>query len=110
MARSPKEASPATVAALAEARERYPLDDVQDFTDAGRGLIAPLPGSVLGDDGHVIFDVHGMDYIEGDGAGFGGREPVAAVEADPSGRPVQGRRRGVPGAWQRHRATHGRRR
>ena len=66
MARSPQEASPATVAALAAARERYPLDDVQDFTDVARGLIAPLPESVLGDDGHVIFDLHAMDYIDGD--------------------------------------------
>ncbi|MFC8681969.1 hypothetical protein ACFT30_10640 [Microbacterium ureisolvens] len=61
-----KEPSPATVAAIAEAKLHYPLDDVQDFTDAGRGLIAPLPGAVTGSDGHVIYDPAGQSFVSGE--------------------------------------------
>lgn len=52
-----KPATTFTVAANKAAREQYNFEDVQDFTDAFRGLVAPIPGdTVLGDDGHVIFD------------------------------------------------------
>ena len=58
MARSPLEPSPATIAANVEARLHYEMEDVQDFADAERGLIAPLSEPVTGSDGHVIFDGH----------------------------------------------------
>lgn len=48
MAKEQKAPSPATIAAILEARSHYPMDDVQDFTDAERGRIAPLPGTVNG--------------------------------------------------------------
>ncbi|WP_431278247.1 hypothetical protein [Leifsonia poae] len=51
-----KSPSPATVAAIAEAKLQYAMDDVQDYVDAERGLIAPLPGPVMGADGHIIVD------------------------------------------------------
>lgn len=61
-----KQPSPATVAAIAEAKLHYPLDDIEDFADAERGLIAPLPGAVTGADGHVIFDPEALRFVEGD--------------------------------------------
>ncbi len=53
---SPKPASPETVAANRTAVELYDMTDRQDFGDADRGWIAPLPGPVVNDDGTATFD------------------------------------------------------
>lgn len=66
MTRTQRDPEPATIAAIAEAKAPYPLHDVQDFTDADRGLIAPLPGPVLGADGHTIWDPSALDFVHGD--------------------------------------------
>ena len=66
MAKEQKAPSPATIAAILEARSHYPMDDVQDFTDAERGRIAPLPGTVNGSDGHVIFDPEAQAFVHGE--------------------------------------------
>ena len=62
MPTTPKEASAATTAANRDALARYDLANRQDFADADRDLIAPLPGKVVAADGHVIFDPEWMDY------------------------------------------------
>ncbi|NHP16700.1 MBL fold metallo-hydrolase [Rhodococcus sp. IC4_135] len=66
MCQTPKDATPATVTANREALSRYAMEDRQDFADADRGLIAPLPGKVVADDGHVVFDPEAMAYIGDD--------------------------------------------
>jgi len=66
MPTTPKEASAATTAANRDALARYDLANRQDFADADRDLIAPLPGKVVAADGHVIFDPEWMDYIADD--------------------------------------------
>jgi alkyl sulfatase BDS1-like metallo-beta-lactamase superfamily hydrolase len=64
----PKPATTATVEANAAARERYAMEDVEDFETARRGLVAPLPdGRVVTDDGAVVFDVERFSFLEGDG-------------------------------------------
>lgn len=58
MSYEPKAATPATVAAHRHAEDLYDLADRQDFTDARRGLIAPIPdGRTVGDDWKVVFDL-----------------------------------------------------
>jgi alkyl sulfatase BDS1-like metallo-beta-lactamase superfamily hydrolase len=61
---TPKDATPATVAANRGAIARYDMADRQDFADAARGLIAPWPDKVIGEDGHVIFDPAWFDFID----------------------------------------------
>ena len=60
---SPNDATSATAQFNRDAVARYDMDDRQDFADADRGLIAPLPGPVLGPDGHVIYDANWLDYL-----------------------------------------------
>ncbi len=60
---SPNDATSATAQFNRDAIARYDMDDRQDFADADRGLIAPLPGPVLGPDGHVIYDADWLDYL-----------------------------------------------
>lgn len=62
----PKDATSATAAANRQAVAGYDMDDRQDFADADRGLIAPLPDTLRGDDGRVIFDASRFDYIADD--------------------------------------------
>ena len=66
MVYEPKEATAATAQANRDAVELYAMDDRQDFQDAERGFIAPFPGQVVGDDGHVIFDPNSFAYITDD--------------------------------------------
>ncbi|WP_068165898.1 alkyl/aryl-sulfatase [Rhodococcus phenolicus] len=66
MCQGAKEPTPSTTASNREAVHRYDMDDRQDFTDARRGLIAELPGNVVGPDGSVIFDPHDFDFIGDD--------------------------------------------
>src|SRR6478736_5089998 len=61
-----KPATSATAVANREALARYDMDNRDDFVDADRGLIAALPGKVVGADGHVVFDPEWMDYIADD--------------------------------------------
>ena len=66
MVYEPKEATAATAQANRDAVALYAMDDRQDFQDADRGFIAPFPGQVVGDDGHVIFDPNSFAYITDD--------------------------------------------
>ncbi|WP_282203819.1 alkyl/aryl-sulfatase [Kitasatospora fiedleri] len=63
---TPKDATAATAAANRQAVAGYDMQDRQDFADADRGLIAPLPGPLRADDGRVIFDASRFDYIADD--------------------------------------------
>lgn len=60
---APKPATARTARVNQDADARYNLADRQDFTDASKGLLAELPGNVLGDDGSVIFDAHALDWV-----------------------------------------------
>lgn len=67
MCTQPKPPTAHTISANHAARERYAMDDVEDFTLSARGLIAELPGNVLADsDGSVVFDASALDYIDDD--------------------------------------------
>ena len=66
MSSTPKDATETTARVNRDAVALYDLADRQDFADADRNLIAPLPGQVVGADGHVIFDPAWMDYITDD--------------------------------------------
>ncbi|NUS93522.1 MAG: MBL fold metallo-hydrolase [Nocardia sp.] len=61
-----KPASAATARINHDAAALYDLANRQDFTDARRGLIAELPGNVVGDGGSVVFDAHALDWIGAD--------------------------------------------
>lgn len=64
----PKGATPATAAANRDAVAGLAMEDRQDFADADRGLVAPLPGPLHGADGQVIFDPAAFDYLAEDAA------------------------------------------
>jgi len=58
MTYEPQDATQVTATANRDAVARYAMDDRQDFADADRGFLAPIPdGRVVGGDGHVILDV-----------------------------------------------------
>ncbi len=62
-----KDATPATASVNREAESSYPLEDRQDFEDARRDLIAPIPnGQVLNASGEVIFDLADYAYLSDD--------------------------------------------
>ncbi|MEF2977201.1 alkyl/aryl-sulfatase [Subtercola sp. YIM 133946] len=67
MTHSHRPASAASAKINHDALERYAMDDVQDFEDAEKGLIARFNGPVVRSDGHVIFDPAWFDFIA-DGA------------------------------------------
>ncbi|MFB9953724.1 alkyl/aryl-sulfatase [Cellulomonas denverensis] len=68
MTYQPQDASPATRAVLAAARDRYPWDDTADYTDALRGKIADIPGGrVPTDDGHTSLDLGDFAFLGADG-------------------------------------------
>jgi alkyl sulfatase BDS1-like metallo-beta-lactamase superfamily hydrolase len=61
---SSKDASPATAAINQVATALYDMDDRQDFEDARRGLVAPIPdGRLVGEDGHVLPDLSEFAYL-----------------------------------------------
>ena len=66
MTYEPKGATPATATTNQEATGLYAMDDRRDFADADRNLLAPLPGQVLGDDGHVVFDPEWLAFVGDD--------------------------------------------
>lgn len=66
MSYRPKPATDATAAVNREAVALYAMEDREDFADADRGLIAPLPGPVTAADGRVIFDIGNFDYVADD--------------------------------------------
>ncbi|MCS5731385.1 MBL fold metallo-hydrolase [Herbiconiux moechotypicola] len=46
---------------------QLPFDDTQDLADADRGFIAALePGTVLADDGRVVWDADGYGFLTGE--------------------------------------------
>jgi len=64
---TPRPASEATRAAHAALREVYPFKDQQDFEDARRGLIEPLPndGEIKGAAGQVVWSLRPyLEYIK----------------------------------------------
>jgi len=63
---TPKPATRATAEANRAAAARYAMDDRQDFADADRGFLAPLPDKLYASDGRVIFDAARLDYIGDD--------------------------------------------
>ena len=66
MSIEPKRATAATAAANEAARERYAMDDIEDFETARRGLVAPLP-TITNADGTVTYDVERFEFLQGDG-------------------------------------------
>lgn len=67
MSYTPKEATPATVAANRDARALYALDDVEDFETSQRGWVADLPGGkILLDDGRVTYDTTAVAFLDDD--------------------------------------------
>ncbi|NKY34187.1 MBL fold metallo-hydrolase [Nocardia speluncae] len=63
MCYEPKPATARTAQVNRDAAARYDLANRQDFTDARKGLIAELPGNVVGDGGSVIFDPGALEWI-----------------------------------------------
>jgi alkyl sulfatase BDS1-like metallo-beta-lactamase superfamily hydrolase len=65
-AASPKPASAATVAANAAVLRELPFQDKQDFQDAMRGFIAPLPnnGAITSDDGRAVWDLSRFQFAK----------------------------------------------
>ncbi|QDW62319.1 alkyl/aryl-sulfatase [Oerskovia sp. KBS0722] len=67
MSYNAKNATPLTVDVNREAVGLYPMEDRRDFTDARRGLVAPIPdGKVVNDAGQVVFDISEYAYITDD--------------------------------------------
>jgi alkyl sulfatase BDS1-like metallo-beta-lactamase superfamily hydrolase len=66
MAYTPRSASPTTTSAHHAAAGRLALDDRADFALADRGLIAPLPGPLRAEDGHVLFDPAAYSHLAED--------------------------------------------
>ena len=61
-----KDASEFTRAANRAVLDELPFDDLQDFEDASRGFIAPLPaGHVVKEDGDFVYDSARLAFIEG---------------------------------------------
>ncbi|MEQ9642230.1 MAG: alkyl sulfatase dimerization domain-containing protein [Alphaproteobacteria bacterium] len=61
----PKDAAPATKAANAAVRELLPFDDWQDFEDAKRGLIAPVPdGMVRSASGNPLWNLSSYSFLD----------------------------------------------
>jgi alkyl sulfatase BDS1-like metallo-beta-lactamase superfamily hydrolase len=68
MGTEPKAATDATKAANHELLAALPFADRQDFEDADRGFIAPLPdaGVIKADDGQVVWDASRFGFITDD--------------------------------------------
>ena len=65
VAETPKDATAATQAANAELLKSLPFGDKADFTDAKRGLIAPLPPDVIkGQSGNTIWSPQKYAFIQ----------------------------------------------
>ena len=76
MSYEPKDPTAATVTANREAVARYDMADRQDFADAGRGLIAALPGPARNADGVATFDSSRFGFI--------GEQQAAPETVNPS--------------------------
>ncbi|MFI2233939.1 MBL fold metallo-hydrolase [Nocardia testacea] len=66
MCYEPEPATATTARINKDAAACYDLANRQDFADARRGLLAELPGNVVGADGSVVFDPHAFDWIGAD--------------------------------------------
>ncbi|WP_395725380.1 alkyl/aryl-sulfatase [Nakamurella sp.] len=62
----PKPASPTIARQQADLLSRLPFSDKQDFEDVRRGLVAPIEGPVLADDGTVLWDNSTYGFLQGD--------------------------------------------
>lgn len=62
----PKPASPTIARQQADLLSRLPFSDTQDFEDVNRGLVAPIEGPVLADDGTVLWDNSTYGFLQGD--------------------------------------------
>ncbi len=61
-----KDASEFTKAANRAVLEQLPFEDLQDFEDASRGFVAPLPeGHVVKEDGDFVYDTARLAFTEG---------------------------------------------
>ncbi|HWK92936.1 MAG TPA: alkyl sulfatase dimerization domain-containing protein [Luteimicrobium sp.] len=63
---APKPAASTIVQQQAALRASLPFSDTQDFEDARRGLVAPLPGATTAEDGRVVWDNGTYDFLQGD--------------------------------------------
>ncbi len=65
-----RDAEAATRAVNAALRERLPFHDRQDFEDARRGLVAPVPdgGVVRGEGGAVLWNLEEYGFLDGEQA------------------------------------------
>ncbi len=70
LARMPpsKPATAFVAAQQTDLRARLPFSDVRDFDDASRGLIAPIEGPVLAEDGTVLWDNSTYSFLTGPGS------------------------------------------
>jgi alkyl sulfatase BDS1-like metallo-beta-lactamase superfamily hydrolase len=59
-------ATRATAAANEAVHLQLPFPDTSDFALAERGLLAPLPDTVVAADGHTVWDSRKFDFVEGD--------------------------------------------
>lgn len=66
MSTTPKEPTATTARRNRAAVADYDMADRRDFLDADRGFLAPLPGPVVADDGHTVFDQQWLAYIADD--------------------------------------------
>lgn len=66
MTTTPAAASAAIRAQHQDLLASLPFDDTRDFEDANRGLIAPVEGPVVADDGSVVWDNSTYDFLEGE--------------------------------------------
>ena len=61
----PKDASPVTAQANKNFIQALPVNDIQDFTDASRGLIETVPNLVIKDaQGHVVWDMTSYGFLK----------------------------------------------
>ena len=63
-----KAPSPHTIRRLEEAKATLPFDDIRDFDEQGRGLIARRADpAIMADAGNVAFDISDYDFLNGTG-------------------------------------------
>ena len=67
-ATDPKDATEVTKKANAQVLKKLPFTNKQDFEDAKRGFIAPLPnnGVIKNDKGQIVWDLTRFDFIKQD--------------------------------------------
>jgi alkyl sulfatase BDS1-like metallo-beta-lactamase superfamily hydrolase len=66
MTTTSRDAAESVRAAHRDLLASLPFADARDFDDAGRGLVAPLDGPVVTEDGTVVWDNASYDFLAGD--------------------------------------------